>query len=329
MAITATARETIASLRRTIAGIEGRLAERLEVSAVSPIAAGTVRRLGETVSMEQVFLTTGAAPFDAALGGGVQADGLTEIHTLETRDAASAAGFTMALCARLSRASPVPVLWIGTTEVFHEAGWPYAAGISERFGIAPERLLVGQGRRVEDALWIAGEAAGLPDLAAVVLELRGSPEKLGLTATRSLQRRAVLAGRPIFLLRQAGLPQPTAARTRLLVEPAPASPRETVTGLVSSAIGRAVFSVTIAKSRLTPARRFTLEWNPHELCFGYVGENAAAQDTGTLAAQSRRAARAQAAAGAVMAFAAGDASSSRDQPSGGQHAAHRGPRRAG
>lgn len=327
MATSAVARETIASLRRTIAGIEGRLAERLEVADESRMPPGVVRRLDGAVSTQQALLSTGAAPFDEALGGGLQADGLTEIHTAESRNAACAAGFALALCARLPSAAPV--LWIGTTEIFHEAGLPYTAGIASGFGVAAERLLVAQGRRVEDALWIAGEAAALPDLAAVIIELRGSPEKLGLTATRGLQRRASLAGRPVFLLRQAGMPQPTAARTRLLIEPAPALPRETLGGPLAGTIGRAVFSVTIAKNRLAPARCFTLEWNSHERSFGYVGHHAGAQDTGTLVAQSRGAAGAPAAAGALLAFSAGGASAPRHKPYGSQFATDRGHRRAG
>lgn len=326
MATSAVARETIASLRRTIAGIEGRLAERLEVADESRMPPGVVRRLDGAVSAQQALLSTGAAPFDEALGGGLQADGLTEIHTAESRNAACAAGFALALCARLPSAAPV--LWIGTTEIFHEAGLPYTAGIASGFGVAAERLLVAQGRRVEDALWIAGEAAALPDLAAVIIELRGSPEKLGLTATRGLQRRASLVGRPVFLLRQAGMPQPTAARTRLLIEPAPALPRETLGGPLPGTIGRTVFSVTIAKNRLAPARCFTLEWNPHELSFEDIG-HAGTQDTGTLVAQSRGAAGAPAAAGALLAFSAGGASAPRHKPYGSQFATDRGHRRAG
>lgn len=324
MASTAVARETVFALRREIAKIEGRLAERLEAPG-EPL--DIVRRVGGSASTGQTLLSTGARRLDMALGGGLQANGLTEIHTSETRDAASAAGFAMALCARMPPIAPV--LWIGTADIFHEAGLPYAPGIGSRFGIAARRLLVAQGRRVEDALWIAGEAAGLPDLAAVVLELRGSPEKLGLTATRSLHRRALLAGRPVFLLRQTGLPQPTAACTRLLVGPAPATVRQTLAGPLSGTIGHSAFVVTIAKGGLPSARPFTVEWKPHELSFGDIGKGDRAQDPGDLASQPGRPARVAASVGSVLAFASGEASSPRHQPHGIQRKTDIGARRTG
>lgn len=365
MARSAVARETIARLRHTIAGIEGRLPEGLQPAVAQAGALAQAgrpqddardsagnragdnagddprdRQDGQAMPAEGILrrvrglariplLPTGAELLDRALGGGLRADALTEIHAAGTRDAATAAGFAMALCARLGAGSLAPVLWIGTAEVFHEAGLLYAPGIAARFGIGAERLLLGRGRRVEDVLWIAGEAAGLPDLAAVVVEVRGSPERLDLTATRKLHHRAQSTGRPVFLLRHAGLPQPTAAPARLLVGPAPALPRQTLAGSLAGTIGAAGFRVTIDKNRLAPARSFTLEWISHELSFADVGA-AGSQDPGALVPEPRRAAGAEAAAGTVVAFAAsGSPPASRHQPSGGRRAAHRGARRTG
>ncbi|WP_204278111.1 hypothetical protein, partial [Escherichia coli] len=76
--------------------------------------------------------------------------------------------------------------WIGTAEIFHEAGFPYARGLHALFGIAPEQLLFSEAPKLLDALWIAEEAARMTAFAAVILEIRGNPQRLDLTATRRL-----------------------------------------------------------------------------------------------------------------------------------------------
>ena len=95
-----------------------------------------------------------------------------------------------------------PLLWIGVSEAFAEAGFPYAPGLAALCGLSPGELLISQTPKLADALWIAEEAARLKELSAVVLEVRGNPNRLDLTATRRLHRRAQEAGRPVFLLRQ-------------------------------------------------------------------------------------------------------------------------------
>ena len=107
--------------------------------------------------------------------------------------------------------------------------------------------------RLADALWVAEEAAGNKALAAVVLELRGNPARLDLTATRRLHRRAEQAGRPVFLLRQAAFAEPTAAPVRLLVAPAPAGLRAHPCRAARRLDRPPAFSVTIGKSRTAPA----------------------------------------------------------------------------
>ena len=104
-------------------------------------------------------------------------------------------------------------------------------------------------------------------LAAVILEIRGSPQRLDLTATRRLHARAQSAGRPVFLLRQAAEAEPTAAPVRLIVSSAPAAPRRTIAGPLAGSIGRPAFTVSIGKSRTALPGQFTLEWNPDEHAF--------------------------------------------------------------
>ncbi|HTV70496.1 MAG TPA: hypothetical protein VMF90_18360 [Rhizobiaceae bacterium] len=266
MANNAVARETISALRRQIAKIEGRLAD--EFTAPS-LADATVVRRGAAAFREADLFASGAEILDENLGGGLPKAALTEIHAAETRDSGLSAGFVVGLMARLLQAATEqrPLLWIGTAEIFHEAGLPYAKGLAQAFGLKPENLLFAEASKLVDALWIAEEAARLTGLSAVLLELRGNPEKLDLTATRRLHRRAELAGRPVFLVRQSALAEPTAAPVRLVVSPAPAPHRETIAGPVEGTVGNPAFTVSISKSRRALPGQFVLEWNSHDLAF--------------------------------------------------------------
>jgi len=267
MAANAAAQAAICALRRDIAKIEGRLAETLDVPGDSAGEEAVLLRRHGLVVPDQGLLPTGAKEFDAALDGGLPRAALTEILSTATRDAGAAAGFVLSLVNRTLGEKAEPVLWIGTFEVFREAGFPYALGILGPYGINPNKFLVAQAAKLVDALWIAEEAARLHRLSAVVIELRGHHPHLDLTATRRLHRRAQDAGRPIFLLREAALPEPTAAPIRLIVSSASAGLRHSFDGPLSGSIGPPAFTVAISKNRNAPPAQFTLEWNSHERTF--------------------------------------------------------------
>lgn len=360
MAMTAVARETVFALRRQIAKIEGTLPERLQAPVGASPDAGasaagasgadfpeadlTIVRRGLAAALPDAFLPVGVERLDAALSGGLPKAALSEIHGLETRDAGAVAGFALSLTSLiLKQAQGLPVLWIGTSEIFHEAGFPYARGLHAAFGIEPGQLLFSETSKLTDALWVAEEAARMTALAAIVLEIRGNPQRLDLTATRRLHARALAAGRPLFLLRQAAAPEPTAAPVRLIVGPAPAAPRVTVAGPLAGSIGRPAFTITIGKSRTALPGQFTLEWNPDEHAFDErrgderrgdegAGQERRAENPVAVVSLSRGRKDPAPAAGAVLAFPAAGASASstaRDQPSRQQRATHLGPRRAG
>jgi protein ImuA len=328
MASTAVAREAVFALRREIARIEGTLPEELV-----PAGATVLRRKGlvsndGAEALLATLLPTGAERLDRALGGGLPKAALTEIHGAETRNAGAVAGFALALAALLTRREGKgrPLLWVGTSEIFHEAGLPYAAGLAHEFGIEAKSLLFSSTPKLADALWVAEEAARLSALAAVFVELRGNPERLDLTATRRLHRRAQQAGRPVLLIRESAFAEPTAAPVRLVVSPAPAAPRVTLAGPLAGSIGAPAFSVAIDKSRTSLAAEFVLEWNSHELAF----QERRPQDPRRLVSVSRPRADLAPASGSVVAFArGGDSAAAGDEPSRQQHPADRRPRRAG
>ena len=334
MAMSAVARETVFALRRQIAKIEGTLPERLQApagSAPDDITRSdmTLVRHGLAVASADAFLHTGIERLDAALGGGLPKAALSEIHGQETRDAGAVAGFALSLVSLiLKEKQGLPILWVGTAEIFHEAGTPYARGLHALFGIAPEQLLFSEAPKLTDALWVAEEAAKMTALAAIILEIRGSPQRLDLTATRRLHARAQNAVRPVFLLRQAGEAEPTAAPVRLIVSAAPAASRRTIAGPLAGSIGRPAFTVSIGKSRTALPGQFTLEWNPDEHRFEERRPSRPENSVAVVSA-SRGGADPAPAPGTVVAFPAIGSFASGDQPSRPQRPAHIGPRRAG
>jgi protein ImuA len=284
VATSAVARDTLASLRREIARIEGVLPEVLEAPASVP-AARDLPRHAARLCGNAARLALGAPALDAALAGGVPPDGLVEIHGGQMRDAGAVCGFALGLAAlfRKRRSQDMPVLWISTSQTLAEAGRPYIPGILHRFGISPATLLFAQARKVEDALWVAEEAAGLAGFAAVLLETCGVSARLDLTATRRLHRRAHAAARPFYLLRHAGVPEPTAAPVRLLVSAAPAAERRTLAGSLAGSIGPPAFEVEIGRSLTAIPAAAVLEWNRDECTFNERPERTRrAQDAGAM-----------------------------------------------
>ncbi len=232
-------------------------------------------------------LATGARAFDRALAGGLNLGGLGEIRCAATADAGAAAGFVAALLARMGGAGPV--LWIGAPQAFAEGGRPHAPGLA-RLGFDPVRLLLACPPRLADALWIAGEAARVAALAAAVLEVRGNPRALDLTATRRLAMAARAAARPVLLLRQAGDGEASAASWRLCVTSAPASPPRLLAASAletafEAGVGPLAFAVTIEKLRggAPVAASFMMEWNADERAFADIVPSGRAAAAGPLA----------------------------------------------
>lgn len=316
MASSAVARETFFALRREIARIEGRLAARLEAPE-SGIHDSVVLRRNGYLPASGGLLATDVLAIDEALNGGIPKGALTEIHGRHVRDAGAVAGFVLALLSLLFKQAPLaPLLWIGTSGFFAEAGLPYAHGLLRLFGIAPQSLLFAEAPKPVDALWIAEEAAALKTLAAVVIELPGNPRQLDLTATRRLHRRAAEAGRPVFLLRQSADAQTTAAPLRFIVAPAPAGTRRILGRALAGSIGPPAFAVTLDKNRLAPSARFILEWNADERSFGHrdAGAHRKQQDSVALVSSSQHRPAMAAATGPHLAYGMFRFSAAADQP---------------
>lgn len=330
MATSAVARDVVFALRRKIAKIEGTLPELLAAPSGNVPPAGLLVRRNGVASARGLFLPTGIQELDETLGGGLPKAALTEIHGGATRDAGAVTGFALCLASLISKhnARPGLVLWVGTAEIFREAGLPYAPGLAGQFGLAPGQLLLAEAPKPADVLWISEEATRIDEFATVIIELRGNPRGLDLTATRRLHRRAQEAGRPVLLLRHAAETEPTAAPTRFIAAPAPAGLRRTVAGPLAQSIGPPGFAIEIGKSRTTLPGKFILEWNTDARTLEHRrGE--LPEDRVAVVSPSRGRADPAATAGAVLAFRPAAGPAAGDQPSREQHPAHRRPRRTG
>lgn len=272
MATNAVARETLFALRETIARMEGKTMPALAAADRTAEAKGQAAPSLGSGRM----LATGVASLDEALQGGFPLDGLTEIRSGALRDAGAATGFALGLAASLRDAGDAatrafaPILWIGEPVVTMEAGLPYALGIRD-FGIDPQGFLHAAPRKLDEALWLAEAALASGAFTITVLEVRGNPAHFGLTESRRLNLRAKAAGRPLFVLRQAGEEEASSALFRLLVEPAPALERHLPDGsMLGGSIGNPSFRLTLEKSRNPAPLSLVLEWNAHDRQFSPV-----------------------------------------------------------
>jgi protein ImuA len=195
------------------------------------------------------------------LGGGLSLGALHEIRSAEIRAAGAAHGFVAGLIALLARFDPRPVLWVSEAGTAHEAGVPYGPGLA-RFGLDPGRLLIIGVKKPGEALWVFEEGLRCVGLAAVVVEVRGNPAILDLTASRRLALRARDSGVTGLLLRPGGAAEPSAALTRFEVAPRPARDAE-----FSFGIGEPAWRLQLERNRLGPTGTFDLEWNHAERVF--------------------------------------------------------------
>lgn len=205
--------------------------------------------------------TCGVASLDAVLGGGLARGRVHEVYAVEGEDAACAAGFAVGLAMTMIDRPDLPVLWLRTHHAARLGGVVQASGWAE-LGGAPGHGLMGV---VPDALALlraAVDALRCPGLAAVIVESRGAMRELDLTASRRLALAAEKSGVPLFLLRVAAEPVPSAAQTRWQVASAPSR------ALPGRAPGSPVFDVTLLRQRSGPCGlSWRLEWDRDQCLF--------------------------------------------------------------
>jgi protein ImuA len=280
MAENAVQRQTILSLRETIARIENGCLP-AAVPATRETDPAGFRRGRERVPQRKV-LPLGIPSLDDVLKGGLPLEGMVEIRNGETRDAGAAAGFVVALAVlyqreRKEKGHLAPVLWISQALASREAGHPYPPGLRS-YGLDAKRFLFVSARTVKDALWIAETALSVPVFAAIVLEIRGNPACLALSESRRLHVKARAGQVPLLLFRQAGEEEASSAFFRFQIKPAPAGERPLPDGsMLCGSIGHPAFHLLVEKSRAYTSHDIFLEWNAHDRRFYPIDERAALQ----------------------------------------------------
>jgi len=168
-------------------------------------------------------LPLGIAKLDAALPwSGLASSGLHEV--LGAAGDAAGFGFAAALLGRLPE-SAGRILWCRGGPAARAMGRPYGPGLA-LFGLAPERLILLETRRAQEALWAMEEGLRCRRLAAVV----GEGMEVAMKASRRLQLAAEAGDTLGLLLSPPGRVSPSVALTRWRVTAAPAACEEAMLG---------------------------------------------------------------------------------------------------
>jgi protein ImuA len=242
--VTAVASSIVATLRRSIAGLE-------PYGAVDGGTSAAVFRLGHPAA-------------DSALGA-MPAGLLHEVFAATAADQGPATGFAACLAAR-AIPDRAPVVWIRQDFAAREGGEIQAHGLAA-LGLDPGRVLLVEGRDARDVLRAAGDALATRGLGAVVVEPWAAPKLLDLTTSRRLALLARENGVTAILLRVGAGPDASAAAIRWSVSAAPSTALQRVPGVESHGPGRPAFRVELLRHRRGVTGAWTMEWDGHDRAF--------------------------------------------------------------
>lgn len=216
----------------------------------------------------------GHAGADRRLGGGLQPGALHEVRPAAPGDMAAAAGFALALMARLlGRGCARPPglwLWVRQDLAGRETGEPYGPGLAA-FGLDPAALLLVAAGDARETLRAAEEGLRCRSLAGVLLEPWGQAKALDLTAMRRLALAAEGSDVTLLMLRsgthdERAAQAPGGALTRWRIAAAASAPQPVLGGLPG--LGRPAFSATLLRNRqaggLGEGMHWIMEWSPDE-----------------------------------------------------------------
>jgi protein ImuA len=204
-------------------------------------------------------ITFAAETVDRMLGGGLTREALHEIFAAAPADITSATGLTLALAARA--AAGRSVLLARQDILDAETGALNAAGLNE-MGFDPERFILVLARNVEGALRAGEQAVRCADLGAVMIQTWGESSLLNLTTSRRLSLASAKSGVPVFILRGAASPSPSAAATRWKIQALPSR------ALEANAPGFPAFELNLLRHRGGVAGHvWRVEWDRDRKCF--------------------------------------------------------------
>jgi protein ImuA len=241
--VTAVASSIVATLRRSIAGLEPYGADGGESTSVF--------RLGHPAA-------------DTVLGA-MPAGLLHEVFAATAADQGSATGFAACLSAR-AISGGAPLVWIRQDFAGREGGELHAPGLAA-LGVDPGRVLLVEGSDARDVLRAAGDALATRGIGAVLVEPWGEPKLLDLTTSRRLALLARENGVTAILLRVAATPDASAAAIRWGIAAAPSTALQRVPGVESHGPARPAFRVALLRHRRGITGAWNMEWDGHDRAF--------------------------------------------------------------
>lgn len=238
-----------------------------------------------------VHVPTGHVGIDRSLGGGMVRGRVHEVFATDAADASSATGF-VAMLALLFGGG---IVWL-REEASQQRHGLNVLGLAE-IGLDPARLILGLPPDPLALLCAAADVARCPGVSVAVVEIWRDPRVLDLTATRRLALAAETSGVTVLLLRIAGVPAPSAAQTRWVVQSASSLPLE------ANAPGRPAFDIALVRQRGRPAGLdWRVEWDRDRAIFIEPAENDQAQIESGKIESSQIQSGQQALSGAVVSF---------------------------
>ena len=210
---------------------------------------------------------TGIPSLDARLGGGLPWGGVHELNAARAGDRAAAAGFALALAARLmerhlaATANGGHFLWVYPRRLAQEAGLPYGPGLMA-FGHDPGRFVLVEAASSADVLWTVENALAAGALGAVFALVDETYGAHAFTASRRFALAARTSGASVFLLGTGDKRLASAAPLRWQVAPISA-PARSLPALAPFS-PRAAWQIELTRNRFGANGAWNLEWN-HDL----------------------------------------------------------------
>lgn len=182
------------------------------LAALRAVIADIERKPALAEARSRVQAKAGGFP---VLGPGL----VQEIFTDTARDGGAGLGFALGQARTLLTGRRLAILYVQLAEEAQSAGLPYGPGLAW-FGMDPARLAIVRAASLGDLLWTAEEAMACRAVAAILVDIKGSPRLLNFTASRRLSLRAAAGGVSLFMLRSGARREASASHLRWRLSPA-------------------------------------------------------------------------------------------------------------
>lgn len=245
------------------------------------VLRGTLARAGLSGMSGQTCVALGHASADACLFGGILKGALHEVYPAKGGEEAAAAGFAVALAARVAERKRV--LWLRPDFSALEHGEISPLGLLE-LGLDPSRFLLLRAPDAASILRAGLDALSCTALGALVLEIPGAPKLLDLAASRRLVLAAAQSGVTAILLRLDASSEASAAETRWLVRPAPSRRN-------NENWGSPLFDAELVRHRHGRLGHWTMEWRCDDGLFAATDSGAVVSAPGHRPAEPQSASR--------------------------------------